>query len=230
MADYTQSVFFAPKDALTTGNPSKLILGAQVDAELDAISDAIATKYDSDDIASQAQARAGSSNTVLMTPARVADALINGAFAGSRQYKVKTGDTSRSTTTTLSADPHLAGFVLQAGKRYALRGTLRATAGATPRMKLRLSFSSTPAGSVYGSLNSLLAASATPYAVVTDTFDSANLVTSASGTQGILIIESVFRANTLTGGTVDLQWAQEVSDAANVSLLEGSYLELVQLD
>ena len=46
MSDYTQSTFFAPKDLLATGNPNKIIYGSDVDAELSAISTAIATKAD----------------------------------------------------------------------------------------------------------------------------------------------------------------------------------------
>lgn len=52
MSNYTQGTFFAPKDALLTGNPSKLIRGADVDPELLAIAVAIATKYDAANISS----------------------------------------------------------------------------------------------------------------------------------------------------------------------------------
>lgn len=46
MSDYTQNVSFGPKDALTTGDPDKLIKGTEIDAELAEISTAIATKED----------------------------------------------------------------------------------------------------------------------------------------------------------------------------------------
>lgn len=75
MSDYTQTIDFSAKDALSSGDPNKIIYGADVDSELAAISTAIATKYDSNDRASQAQAEALSSNTVLMTPLRVANVL-----------------------------------------------------------------------------------------------------------------------------------------------------------
>ncbi len=71
MSDYTQITDFSAKDALTTGDPEKIILGADFDGEFSAIATAIGTKYDSNDLASQAAAEAGSSNTVLMTPLRV---------------------------------------------------------------------------------------------------------------------------------------------------------------
>lgn len=51
MSNYTQTTFFAPKDVLPSGNPNKLILGAQVDPELAAIAVAIATKFDAPTVA-----------------------------------------------------------------------------------------------------------------------------------------------------------------------------------
>ena len=47
MSNYTPITDFGAKDALSTGNPSKLILGTEVDAEFDAIATAVATKIDS---------------------------------------------------------------------------------------------------------------------------------------------------------------------------------------
>jgi hypothetical protein len=70
MTDYTKTTNFTAKDALSTGDPEKLILGSDVDTEFDNIATAVATKYDSDDLASQAEAQAGTDNTVLMTPLR----------------------------------------------------------------------------------------------------------------------------------------------------------------
>lgn len=83
MSDYTQSTFFAPKDSLASGNPDKVILGAELDPELSAISTAIASKYDSTDIASAGEAQAESLNTKLITPARLASwSDANGGLVG----------------------------------------------------------------------------------------------------------------------------------------------------
>lgn len=86
MADYTPVNDFSAKDALTTGDSEKIISGADVDAETAAIQTAIATKYDSDDIASEAQAQAETSNSVLITPLRLANwADANGGMVGDLQ-------------------------------------------------------------------------------------------------------------------------------------------------
>lgn len=46
MSNYTRSTNFTAKDALSSGNPSKIILGSEHDAEYNAIATAIATKLD----------------------------------------------------------------------------------------------------------------------------------------------------------------------------------------
>lgn len=46
MANYTKLVDYAAKDALSTGNPSKVVRGTELDTEFEAIETAIATKAD----------------------------------------------------------------------------------------------------------------------------------------------------------------------------------------
>lgn len=46
MSDYSKNTNFTAKDALATGNPSKKILGAELDAEFDEIATSVATKLD----------------------------------------------------------------------------------------------------------------------------------------------------------------------------------------
>jgi hypothetical protein len=77
MTDYTYPAAddLSDKDALAANDPEKTILGTDLEAEFTAIATAIATKYDSSDLATQAQAEAGVNNTTLMTPLRVAQAL-----------------------------------------------------------------------------------------------------------------------------------------------------------
>jgi hypothetical protein len=62
---------FTDKDALTTGDPNKVIVGTQFDAEFNAILTATNSKYDSDDLASSAEAAAQTLNTKIITPLRL---------------------------------------------------------------------------------------------------------------------------------------------------------------
>ena len=64
MSDYTQVNDYSAKDALSTGNPLKIIKGSDIDAELAAISTAIASKYDSTDVASAAEAQAAAEQQI----------------------------------------------------------------------------------------------------------------------------------------------------------------------
>lgn len=75
MTDYTPSQTYGDKDALLADDPDKLVLGTELDVDWGALQTAIATKYDSGNLATQVQAEAGSSNSVLMTPLRVAQLL-----------------------------------------------------------------------------------------------------------------------------------------------------------
>lgn len=71
MPDYSQVNDYSAKDLLSTGNPLKLILGSDIDAEFAAIATAVSSKFDSTDIATAGEAQAGVSNTVVITPARL---------------------------------------------------------------------------------------------------------------------------------------------------------------
>jgi hypothetical protein len=73
MADYTPVHDFSAKDVLASGNSDKIAKGEHIDDETAAIQTAIATKYDSTDLASQAQAEAEASNVTLVTPLRLAN-------------------------------------------------------------------------------------------------------------------------------------------------------------
>jgi hypothetical protein len=48
MANYTKSTNFAAKDALNSGNPSKVVRGTEIDTEFNNIQTAITSKADGD--------------------------------------------------------------------------------------------------------------------------------------------------------------------------------------
>lgn len=117
MSDYTKTTNFTAKDALSTGDPNKLIKGSLFDTEFDAIAVANATKYDSGDLASQVQAEGLALNTVLMTPLRVANVLNeNGGMLGDIQALADPGnDTLLGWDDSASA---AIGFTLGAGLSF----------------------------------------------------------------------------------------------------------------
>lgn len=69
MANYTKVTNFTAKDSLTSGDPNKIVKGAEIDNEFTAISTAIATKANS----------AGPTFTGTTT---VANLTVSGTFSG----------------------------------------------------------------------------------------------------------------------------------------------------
>jgi hypothetical protein len=80
MADYNKSTNFTAKDTLPTGNSGKIVKGAEIDTELTAISNAIASKADINSAGltgtpTAPTASAGTNTTQLATTAFVTAAL-----------------------------------------------------------------------------------------------------------------------------------------------------------
>jgi hypothetical protein len=73
MSDYTLQVTWNTKDALASGQALKAVSATELGNEFSAIAVASATKYDSADIASTAQAQALTLDTVLLTPNKLSD-------------------------------------------------------------------------------------------------------------------------------------------------------------
>ena len=68
MSDYAKTTNFASKDNLTSGNPSKIVKGTEIDTEFNNIATAIATKQDYDsDLAAFAAKTAPSGDVVGTT-------------------------------------------------------------------------------------------------------------------------------------------------------------------
>ena len=91
MSNYTRAgsggaTHFTDKDALTTGDPNKVIVGSQFDDEFEAIVVAVNSKHDSDDFASQAEVEAETTLTKIVSPGRLAQwADENGGLVGELQ-------------------------------------------------------------------------------------------------------------------------------------------------
>jgi len=73
MSNYTKSTNFAAKDALNSGNPSKIIKGTEINTEYDNISSAIASKADTNN-----STLTGSATAVNLTVSGTFTATIDG--------------------------------------------------------------------------------------------------------------------------------------------------------
>jgi hypothetical protein len=220
MSDYTPTTDFSAKDALLTGNPLKKIQGADIDPEFDNIATAVATKYDSSDLASQAQAEGGTSNVKLMTPLRTAQQLA--ASTTDIETIVKAAGETISNSTTLQDDDELAGFTIAANATYAIEGMLRIGLKSASDMKISNSHSVAP-----DEFHLSLYAGQDGAAIATGghLFDDADTGTITTDTDGdMMVYMTGMLVQGGTGGTFTLQWAQNAAVAENTVLRPGSFI------
>lgn len=149
---------------------------------------------------------------------------INGVVASLPQVFTKTGATARQSTTTLTADPDLSGITLGVGV-YDIELILFWTcANTTPKLKTRWGFSGTitntlrlchgPGSSQTGGPEAVSDATMRAYAL---TSQDAVYSTSTSSAYSA-VLESAFGVEVTVAGDLSLNWAQNVSTAANVTV------------
>jgi hypothetical protein len=129
---------------------------------------------------------------------------------------------------TKNADVTLAtitGFTLTApaGKKYLLRAQLFTTGNATAGVKIQWVV---PTGSTIYQAEAQMIDGGTPA-----TTNFAIVATAAMGVADDIDVlrTSLYLQNGTTAGAVSLQFAQQVSDVSNTSVLAGSWLEIWQL-
>src|SRR3972149_5647529 len=124
MSNYIVITDYAAKDALLTGDPSKLGKGTEIKADLDAIAVAIATKYDSSDTipvtsgGTGVTTSTGTGSTVLSnSPTLVTPALgTPSALVGTNI----TGTAAGLTANTVTTNANLTGHVTSTGNAAVL--------------------------------------------------------------------------------------------------------------
>ena len=123
MSNYIKSTDFAVKDALTTGDPNKIIKGSEIDTECNALATAVGSKADKASPAftgtpTAPTAAALTNTTQLATTAYVQTQKVSPIFTGT-----PTAPTPVTTTidTTLATCAFVNAFVNQPGKNS--RGT-----------------------------------------------------------------------------------------------------------
>lgn len=240
MSDYTKTTNFTAKDALATGDPLKIIKGSYFDTEFDAIAVANATKFDSNNFASQAQAEALTVDTVIITPHTLNDVLVdNGGMLANIQALADPGaDTilgwDNSATDVIS-------FTIGAGLSHA--GTEINVADAMAGAGLTVTSSIFAVGAGNGltvnandvALTDVVAGAAQPFVVTsgTVTFDLSsiteitgpNLSQSADGfvmsDAGVIKVMPYDQA-ALTVLTADAAQTFAITDANTINVLTGT--------
>jgi hypothetical protein len=136
-------------------------------------------------------------------------------------FAYKAVDTSRTTTTTLTADPDLAITVPAAGT-YFLEGYLSFEGGTLGSSDMQIQFASV--GNLY---YHLAAAGPSANVIIGNTFGGGTAVALGSNGAGNLRGAAIKGAViTAAPGSLSLSWAQNTSSATATILHKGSWLEL----
>lgn len=145
--------------------------------------------------------------------------------ANDTERKIKTADTTYDSETLLTDDGHLVGFELEADTWYTINGYLEGISNFSADFKLRLSFTNTPAD---GSISYQGADSGGAFIGRSATSAISTVVLSVTGSTFGLRVSGAVKSNASTGGTVDLQHAQNTSAVTTTGLRSGSWLEFTK--
>ena len=172
----------------------------------------------------------GETRSVGMT---VADTYSEGVNTNSRwssapRRVVKTADTTRNNTATVSDDPHLTGLTLSPGGVYRLSSRLIYNATTTADINVKWSV---PAGTTMDwTTDSPVPTTTSPNGSIQATSQTVGSTATIGGTgvstvghpEGIITVGS-------TPGTLTMQWAQGTAEASNATLSAGSWVEIVRV-
>ena len=165
----------------------------------------------------------GAAGTVLQS----AGAAAAPTFGKAWTLVQKTADETIASDTVLGDDAALT-LACSASTTYVIRCTvIFKTANATMDFKYALNYSGTTTGDISSHIRQI-AAGATPGVDVETTgitaaaVGSTSVTATTSGT-GRIFVEQTFTTN--ASGTWSFQWAQNTSDAGNLTVMKGSFLE-----
>jgi hypothetical protein len=166
------------------------------------------------ELATDAEAITGTDTSRALTPANLA------AAAG--KLVQKTSDTSRSSTTTTTADPALQ-FSMQANTKYVIEITIIYSTGATPDFKWGLSGPASPT-SVNGA--AIMGTPPTSGTLTHTTFTAypTNVALATVDTGVGLLKVTLAVLNGANTATFSFDWAQNSSSATAAIVKAGSYL------
>lgn len=150
--------------------------------------------------------------------------------AGINNVYKKTSTTSRSITTTLAADPDLV-FTSAASTYYAVKAFINwnGNGSATNGIKIRVGASSGVIDpQIFIANTNTSAANLAPTAnQISGVPAGFNKLPNTAGANEIIVIDAVVQ--TISAGTIYIEWAQSVSEATSTRVLSGSYLIVTKL-
>ena len=172
--------------------------------------------------------------TIALAPGAALVITCNGAkwigfsSAAISPHKVKAADESVTSSTSAQVDDELAGLALVTGKWHRLEGFLnyRQDGG---DIKIVFAYSDTPQAASEFSL----IATDSGVAVAGETGSASSplsITTLADASASSIRIRGAILANAVDGGTMELWWAQDSSNANPTTIKAGSWLSVIPID
>ena len=145
-------------------------------------------------------------------------------------HAIKTADETR-VNNTLADDTHMAGLSLTTGAYYAIEMYLETdNSSAGVDLDIALQFSQTPADTGSWVFKSINQNSGEGQDGAQDVTAEILIDLVSSNIRQFVYFHGFFRANATTGGSLDVQWAQNVTDGANATNIRaGSWIKLTQM-
>ena len=135
-------------------------------------------------------------------------------------YKIATADAAKSSDTTLADDATLAGWSLVAGAFYVFELLIPYTFNVGD-LQVGIQWSNTP-----NPRRGIYIATDSSGVVATGLWQpdtAVSITTLTDSDESVFFARFSFQANATTGGTMDVQWAQNTSSANNTTVREGRY-------
>lgn len=253
MSNYTKTTDFLIKDSLASGNPSKAVLGAEVDVEFNNLAIASATKADTggtgidvtgttvsidflglqdlvdpnaDRILFWDDSEGAFDWLIAGTGLTITDKTIDATGGGTGVASAfKTADESRTSDTAYADDSDLV-LALDASSTYSVKVFMYPTAGNTaPDIKTRLGYTGAPTDDKfdYRGFDSV----GTPVPAFNWGIGNPQIEQLDNNNTAVIIADGIVITN--TAGDLSLQWAQSVSNAAATTMQAGSYMTALKL-
>lgn len=136
----------------------------------------------------------------------------------------KSSPTTRTSTTTLAADPTLT-VPIAANQSVIIRGVVYLTSGATPDFKYRITGPAAASEVRVDTINRAGSGATGPANLFNTDYHSSDQVWAMTGTNSGAVNIYIEVVNGANAGNIAFEWAQNTSDAGNTTVRQNSWLE-----
>ena len=231
MTDFVQTTLFGPKDSLPSGDPEKIILGADFDVEFANLVTSIASKADDADLATTDANVAANASAIMSNTAAIADnAAAIEAAASPVQLVARESISVLSTSVAPVDDPLLSGAIaLDTSEFYSFEVFLTLASPTEADVAIRLvSDSGMP---LFGDVVVTTASNvvpAPPGTVFADTDLNVPIMVGVTGTTLVHMVGSLSFVGSPPPSITTLDITYSTAEPEIVTVLQGSWVKVTQ--